>query len=428
MPVFVEDPAHFSKSRLKSDLIAHNVALPPSKSKKQAYVELHMKHVDQKNAADFSSDEEDQVEEVEEDDTEMPDPSNLTDDDLRAALLVHGVKAGPIVGSTRALYEQKLRKLLESDGHDKRNGTEEAVLYSDSEEEEENGKEDDEESGSEGARQETVAQSEQTQKKSSQVELLFQKGGYVYPQCFLPSSRLRARASRHREPSTKWNSGNVLKSSEQSRSWSSQIPAGISRASSVDQRSGLGSGMESRTSLSTNVDTERELNGSNVQEHWSRSNGVDMPAVDENNQSVFYTPKASTYEWKTKLAPEPVKDIYKDLIPDIKTTPTGIHATRRRPIKGAAGRPIQYAYPDTPSSPTTLERREVERRLVPIHIQILVFFIVASLLYLIYACIEDNSFSPFVALLDSLNQESDIEEGLLLQAETQDTPALFGQK
>ena len=64
MPVFVEDPAHFSKSRLKSDLIAHNVALPPSKSKKQAYVELHMKHVDQKNAADFSSDEEDQVEEV----------------------------------------------------------------------------------------------------------------------------------------------------------------------------------------------------------------------------------------------------------------------------------------------------------------------------------------------------------------------------
>lgn len=28
----------------------------------------------------------------------MPDPSGLTDDDLKAALLVHGVKAGPIVG------------------------------------------------------------------------------------------------------------------------------------------------------------------------------------------------------------------------------------------------------------------------------------------------------------------------------------------
>lgn len=64
MPVFVEDPAQFSKSRLKSDLIAHNVALPPSKSKKEVYVALHMKHVDQKNAADFSSDEEDQVQDV----------------------------------------------------------------------------------------------------------------------------------------------------------------------------------------------------------------------------------------------------------------------------------------------------------------------------------------------------------------------------
>jgi len=301
MPVFVEDPAQFSKSRLKSDLIAHNVALPPSKSKKEVYVALHMKHVDQKNAADFSSDEEDQVQDVSEeeeedtDNTEMPDPSSLTDDDLKAALLMHGFKAGPIVASTRALYEQKLRKLLQSDGHDKVNGIEKGVLYSDSEEEEENGEEEDEESGSEGAKQETAEQSEQAQEESSQ------------------------------------------------------------------------------------------------------------------------------------LPEEPVKDTVKDLFPDTKTTPTGIHATRRRPIKGAAGRPIQYAYPDTPASPTTLERREMERRLVPIKIQILVFLIVAFLLYFIYACVEDNSFSPFVALLESLSQESE-NEGLLVQVEIQDTPALSGQE
>ena len=85
-------------------------------------------------------------------------------------------------------------------------------------------------------------------------------------------------------------------------------------------------------------------------------------------------------------------------------------ATRRRPIKGAAGRPVQYGYPDTPVSPTTLERREVERRLVPVWIQILVFLIVACLLYLIYVCVEENSFSPFVALLDSPNRGSDGEE------------------
>lgn len=103
-------------------------------------------------------------------------------------------------------------------------------------------------------------------------------------------------------------------------------------------------------------------------------------------------------------------------------------ATRRRPIKGAAGRPIQYAYPDTPVSPTTLERREVERRLVPVHIQILVFLVVAVLLYVINVFFEDESFSSLMALLDSLNQGSDNEERLLHQAETQDKPVLSGQE
>lgn len=61
---FEEDPAYFSKSRLKSDLVAHNVALPPAASKKEIYVELHLKHIDPRNAADFSSDEEDLVPDV----------------------------------------------------------------------------------------------------------------------------------------------------------------------------------------------------------------------------------------------------------------------------------------------------------------------------------------------------------------------------
>ncbi|KAF1390194.1 hypothetical protein PFLUV_G00055560 [Perca fluviatilis] len=279
---FVENPAHLSKFRLKSDLVAHDVALPPSKSKKEVYVGLHLQHIGQKNAVDFSSDEEDQVQDVsdKEEDTEMPDPSGLTDDDLKAALLELGVKAGPIVASTRALYEKKLRKLLQSNGHGCLNGVEKGVLYSDSEEEEENGEEEDKELGSEGEKEETVKQSDQAQQGSSQ------------------------------------------------------------------------------------------------------------------------------------LTQEPVKDTFKDMFPNTDATTTGIYATRRRPIKGAAGRPVQYAYPDTPVSPTTLEKREVERRLVPIQIQILVFLIVMCLLYLIYVCVEDNSFGPSVALLDSLYQGSDIGTGL----------------
>ncbi|XP_040009615.1 LEM domain-containing protein 1 isoform X2 [Xiphias gladius] len=444
MPVFVEDPARLSKSKLRSELVAHNVELPPARSKKEVYVELHLKHVDRKRAADFSSDEEDQVQDVtgeNPEDAEMPDPSGLTDDDLKAALLEYGEKAGPIVASTRALYEKRLSRLLQSEGHDKLNGAEKGILYSDSEEEEENGEEEDAESGTEEGKQETVEQSDQAQQESSQVEMYFQNGGFAYPQCFLPSSRLRARASRNREPSPKWNLGSASKSSERSLSRCSQIPSGISGASCVDQRlgSGVPSGsqlamangcssfsseafsitqmieeMESRRSLSTSKNTERELNESNVKENWSRSNRLDMPVVDNGtmkNQSLYYTPKTSPHEWGMKLPQEPVKNTFKEMFPDAETTPTGIYATRRRPIKGAAGRPVQYAYPDTPVSPTTLERREVERRLVPIQIQILVFLIVACLLYLIYVCVDDNSFSPFAALLDSLNQGSDILRG-----------------
>ncbi|XP_054869220.1 LEM domain-containing protein 1 isoform X4 [Amphiprion ocellaris] len=364
---FVEDPAHLSKSRLKEDLVAHNVELPPAASKKEIYVELHLKNIDQKNAADFSSDEEDLVQDVAEEeedpeDTEMPDPSSLTDDDLKAMLFKYGVKAGPIVGSTRALYERKLKKLLQSDGHYGLNGAEKAVLYSDSEEEE---------SGSE--QQEAVEQS--AQQESSQVP---------------PGSQ------------------SVISNGFPS-------PHTFSITQMVEQ-------MESRRSCSTNTDAESELNGSNVQEHWSRSSRLDVSVVDKDNkknQSVYYTPEASLHKRKMK---EPVKNILKDLFPETKTTPTGIYATCRRPIKGAAQRPIQYAYPDTPISPMTLERREVERRLVPIQIQIFVFLIVVCVVYFLFVNVEDGSF--VLSLLDGLSQGSDSKEGLLIQAETQDTQAV----
>ncbi|KAF3860766.1 hypothetical protein F7725_001021 [Dissostichus mawsoni] len=356
MSRFMEDPVHFSIPRLKSDLVAHNVVLPPTNSRKEMYVDLHLKHIAQKNAGDFSSDDEDQ------------------EQDLAAALLKHGVKAGPIVASTRALYENKLRRLQKSEGQGHVNGVEKGVLYSDSEEEEEQGEQEDGESGSEGAKEETAEQSNQAQQGSSQ----------------------RAHATRKGEPIPKRNSRNVIKSSQQSRHHCSQIPVGITKASSVDQRSGLGSGFPSGT----------------------------RSVVSNGGSSISSQQSFSITEMPSQ---EPVKDTIEEMFLKMEASPTGI-ATRRRPIKGAAGRPVQYIYPDTPTSPTTLERREVERRLVPIHIQILVFFIVACLLYIIYVCVEENSFSPFVALLDSLDQGSESEEGLMLQAETQDTPVISGQE
>ncbi|KAL7860031.1 hypothetical protein SRHO_G00151780 [Serrasalmus rhombeus] len=277
MPVFVEDPTQFSKQRLKSALISHSVELPPGENKKEVYVDLYMKHVWNKSNADFSSDDEDLAqngteEEEKSEEADMVDLSSLTDAQLKSQLLHYGVKAGPIVGSTRALYERKLQRLMAHSSQFKFNGTSDAAKYSDSEEdegEEEEEEEDEEESGSEQLGPESV----------------------------------------------------------------------------------------SRTETSATARTE------------------------------------------------PVTDILTELFPDTVTTPTGITATKRRSIKGAAGRPVQFKYLETPLSPATLERREIQHRLVPLWVQIVVFLLLAALLYLIYVSIEDPLENPFSALLDSLSDE-----------------------
>uniref|UniRef100_H2MF11 LEM domain-containing protein n=1 Tax=Oryzias latipes TaxID=8090 RepID=H2MF11_ORYLA len=380
---FVEDPAHLSIARLKSDLLAHNVALPPAASKKEVYVELHLKNIDQKNAAEFSSDDEEETREAARESsgfehsrdkdpevTQMPDPSDLTDEYLREALLKHGVKAGPIVASTRTLYENKLRKLLlHSNGDDE--------LYSDSEEEQE--KRDDIESGgiyffsnrifcfivSENCflsqlsacsvlEEQKPEEAKKIKGENDKADLHFHRRDYSYQQCFLLSSRLRAHPSRNEKPSSKSLSKNVTKSSERSKSKSSHILAGVSKASSTGQHSGLRSGvppasktvvsndsssfssqtfsitqmvqeMESRGSLSDC--TVKELNSSRVGEHCSRSYRFAMNDLDKSrstDQSLYHTPKDVHPPRGMKLPQESGKPILKDLFPDTKPTTTGI--------------------------------------------------------------------------------------------------------
>ncbi|XP_076132878.1 LEM domain-containing protein 1 isoform X3 [Alosa pseudoharengus] len=269
MPVFLEDPSQFSKERLKSELIAHNVALPPGESKKQEYLELYLKNVDAKNAADFSSDEEEdqpaQVDGQEQrpEEPDMWDLTGLPDEDLKARLLQHGFQAGPITATTRLVYEKKLRRLMEPKIPPQLNGSPDQAVYSDSEEEE----------------------------KGEEEEL---------------------------------------------------------------------PGPE------TVACVEKDTVGSKCQ--------------------------------------VPVTDVLMEIFPEMEKTPTGISATRRRPIKGAAGRPVQFKYPDTPLSPNSVDQREVQRRQVPLWVQLLIFALVSSLLYLAYAAAEESLESPLTLLLDGVAQ------------------------
>lgn len=63
------------------------------------------------------------------------DLSEISDEDLREELLKHGVHAGPIVDSTRKLYEGKLLKLLDNGAPQSQSLSEEAEVYSDREDE-----------------------------------------------------------------------------------------------------------------------------------------------------------------------------------------------------------------------------------------------------------------------------------------------------
>ncbi|XP_021421884.2 lamina-associated polypeptide 2, isoforms beta/delta/epsilon/gamma isoform X2 [Oncorhynchus mykiss] len=106
---------------------------------------------------------------------------------------------------------------------------------------------------------------------------------------------------------------------------------------------------------------------------------------------------------------EPVTDVLMEFL-ETESIHTGIVATCRRPIKGAAGRPVQFTYPDLPASPMTLQRQALERCLVTLWAQILVFLILTCLLELIYSAMEHSSAHPFVALLDNLSMGTATEE------------------
>ncbi|KAK0152680.1 Lamina-associated polypeptide 2, isoforms beta/delta/epsilon/gamma [Merluccius polli] len=111
-----------------------------------------------------------------------------------------------------------------------------------------------------------------------------------------------------------------------------------------------------------------------------------------------------------------------------RSKPEWTGATSRRPIKGAAGRPVQYKYPDVPpASPLTLERREVERRLVPFYIQLLVFLALACVLNLVFICMEDSWYNPLLPLLEGLSEVTGSEEGQTAGQTTADPVDLLAQ-
>ncbi|CAJ0943669.1 unnamed protein product [Ranitomeya imitator] len=158
MSEYLEDPSVLTKEKLKNELIANKVVLPSGEQRKDVYVQLYRLHLSSRNRAtpDFSSDEERESTPKATKKTDKPTVegndeqgiASLSNEALREELMKYGVKAGPILDSTRKVYEQRLSKEKEqqnvasiappvadlSTADNKQNGNTDSGQYSDNDE------------------------------------------------------------------------------------------------------------------------------------------------------------------------------------------------------------------------------------------------------------------------------------------------------
>ncbi|XP_077688042.1 thymopoietin isoform X5 [Eretmochelys imbricata] len=363
MPEFLADPWVLTKEKLKSELIANNVSLPGGEQRKDVYVQLYLQHLTARNAPaalaqpDFSSDEEreptplgarsrggaapgrkatkktDKPRLEEKDDLDVTELSN---EDLQEQLLKYGVTPGPILATTRKIYEKKLQKLKEqgpalgsstplptvssSAENTKQNGNNDSDQYSDNEED-------------------------------PKVEFRLEKREPLKAKTKTPVTLKQRRVVEHNQ---------VV----------NRVPGNFKHAAptlSISEFSDLPRRTPKKPLMTAEV--------------------VEKTLAEERRAE---------------------RDILKEMFPYEVSTPTGISASCRRPIKGAAGRPIElsdfrmeesfsskYIPKYVPSADDKPEKPTTKKRSIPMWIKILLFVVVSVFLFVVYQSMETNQGNPF---------------------------------
>ncbi|XP_075407255.1 thymopoietin isoform X3 [Tenrec ecaudatus] len=374
MPEFLEDPSVLTKEKLKSELIANNVTLPPGEQRKDVYVQLYLQHLTARNRPplaagansrappDFSSDEERESTPVfgsgvgpagrsrasvgrkatkktdrpRMEDKDDLDVTELTNEDLLDQLVKYGVNPGPIVGTTRKLYEKKLLKLREQ-GTESRSSTPLPTVSSSAESTRQNGSDDaDRYSDDEG---------------DPKIELKLEKREPLKGRAKTPVS-LKQRRVEHNQ---------VV----------NRVTGNFKHAAPI------------------------------------------LP-ITEFSDTPRRTPKKPLTRAEVGEKTEErrlERDILKEMFPYEASTPTGISASCRRPIKGAAGRPLElsdfrmeesfssrYVPKYVPLADVKSEKTK-KGRSVPMWIKLLLLAVVAMFLFLVYQAMETNQGNPFSSFL-----------------------------
>ncbi|XP_054487319.1 thymopoietin isoform X2 [Agelaius phoeniceus] len=432
MPEFLADPSVLTKEKLKSELIANNVSLPGGEQRKDVYVQLYLQHLTARNPPalaqpDFSSDEEreptplgarsrgaaaagrkatkktDKPRPEEKDGLDITEMSN---EDLQEQLMKYGVNPGPIVATTRKLYEKKLLKLMEQ-GPDlkapvplpaisttentRQNGNNDSDQYSDNEEDpktelrlEKREPLKARTKTSVALKQKRVVEHNQTYSQDGVTETVWTSGSSKSGplQAFSrESTRVSRRTPRKRVEAT------------------AQLPvddAVISESTPINE-----------TVLAASDET---LVGNRVPGNFKHA--APTLSVSELSDMPRRTPKKllMTAEVLERTAEERrvERDILKELFPYEVSTPTGISASCRRPIKGAASRPLEhsdfileesyskYAQKYGTSTDTKSEKPPIKKeRPVALWIKVLLFVIVSVFMFLVYQSMETNQGNPF---------------------------------
>ncbi|XP_014063056.2 lamina-associated polypeptide 2 isoform X8 [Salmo salar] len=472
MPEYLEDPSVLTKDKLKSELLANNVALPTGDQRKDVYVQLYLKNLTVQNnkiqSTDaFSSDEELPVPVVSNKSrsgrkatrkTDKPRPEDLdvtelTSEGLKDELLKYGINVGPIVVSTRKLYERRLQKLLDQGPPEtvalpvvitqvdsNHNGNSDSDRYSDKEEE---------------------VTTEPEPVPVPVVERPVRSRGKT-------PVTTRTRSSQHNriyapeeeddleEEHPVLNIKRPLKRS--SHRVDQMVPA--SDDTDVSELSAgevvLPTPREAKTKAPLLLEVLKEPKPILTEKPSSKSTPLlHGPAHAQSTRTIHQvvltaraespSPRLTQVE---KIAageqtPNRVdeKDVLKEMFPYETDTPTGINATCRRPIRGAAGRPLKSGdlwtddtlLRSSRSSYTESRTATVHRvatlppstRLVtsvapptgkaiapphglPVWLKLLLLGIVAGFIFFIYQTMETNAMAPFGGSSDS-TQTSDRE-------------------
>ncbi|XP_067415860.1 thymopoietin isoform X6 [Emydura macquarii macquarii] len=435
MPEFLADPSVLTKEKLKSELIANNVSLPGGEQRKDVYVQLYLQHLTARNAPaaaapDFSSDEEreptplgargrggagpgrkatkktDKPRLEEKDDLDV---SELSNEDLQEQLATYGVIPGPIVATTRKLYEKKLQKLMEH-GPELGSSTPLSTVSSSAENTKQNGNNDSDQ----------YSDNEEDPKVEFRLETR-------EPLKAKTKTSVTLKQRRVVEHNQNYSQDGVTEAIWTSGSSKSGPLQAISRESTRVSRRTPRKRVETTAQLP--VDDAVMSESTPIAETIVASSNETLQVVNRVPGNFKHTaPTLSISEFsdlprrtpkKPLLTAEVVektlaeerrveRDILKEMFPYEASTPTGISASCRRPIKGAAGRPIElsdfrmeesfsskYVPKYVPSADVNPEKPTTKKRSIPMWIKILLFVVVSVFLFVVYQSMETNQGNPF---------------------------------